>query len=87
MALPIRPPFMPMEAKSVEGIPEGPNWQYEAKWDGFRCLVFRDGPKVQLQSKAGQPLARYCPELVEAVLPVKRRAVRADGAHARSGER
>ena len=55
-----------MEAQSVEQIPEGPNWQYEPKWDGFRCIVFRDGDKVELQSKAGQPLARYFPDLVSA---------------------
>ena len=57
-----------MEALSVASIPEGPDWQYEPKWDGFRCLVFRDGKKVQLQSKAGQPLGRYFPELVEQFL-------------------
>jgi ATP-dependent DNA ligase len=54
-----------MEAESVEEIPAGKGWQYEPKWDGFRCLVFRDGDSVLLQSKAGQPLARYFPELVE----------------------
>jgi ATP-dependent DNA ligase len=67
MNLPIQPPFSPMEALSVEEIPEGEEWQYEPKWDGFRCVVFRDGEEVALQSKAGQPLARYFPELVEAV--------------------
>jgi ATP-dependent DNA ligase len=67
MNLPIQPPFPPMEALSVEEIPQGEEWQYEPKWDGFRCLVFRDGDDVALQSKAGQPLARYFPELVEAV--------------------
>lgn len=67
MNLPIQPPFPPMEALSVDEIPTGEEWQYEPKWDGFRCLVFRDGPEVQLQSKSGQPLARYFPELVEAV--------------------
>jgi ATP-dependent DNA ligase len=56
-----------MEALSVDEIPTGDDWQYEPKWDGFRCLAFRDGDEVQLQSKAGQPLARYFPELVEAV--------------------
>jgi len=73
MALPIKTPFPPMEALSVDDIPAGEGWQYEPKWDGFRCLVFRDGDKVELQSKAGQPLARYFPEMVEAVkeLPAK----------------
>jgi ATP-dependent DNA ligase len=71
MALALRPPFPPMEARSVDKIPTGTEWQYEPKWDGFRCLVFRDGGKVELQSKSGQPLTRYFPELVEAALAVK----------------
>jgi ATP-dependent DNA ligase len=45
----LKPPISPMEALSVDAIPEGPNWQYEPKWDGFRCLVFRNGDKVDLQ--------------------------------------
>ncbi|HYG24518.1 MAG TPA: ATP-dependent DNA ligase [Verrucomicrobiae bacterium] len=65
MALPLKIPFAPMEALSVDVIPEGDDWQYEPKWDGFRCLVFRDGDDVYLQSKSGQPLARYFPELVD----------------------
>jgi ATP-dependent DNA ligase len=56
-----------MEAKSVDEIPVGDEWQYEPKWDGFRCIAFRDGEKVFLQSKAGQPLARYFPDVVEAL--------------------
>jgi len=56
-----------MEAKSVDQLPSGANWQYEPKWDGFRCLAFRDGDGVLLQSKSGQPLGRYFPELVEAL--------------------
>lgn len=67
IALPIRPPYPPMEAKSVEDLPRGQGWQYEPKWDGFRCLAFRHGEQVLLQSKAGQPLGRYFPELVEAL--------------------
>ena len=65
MTLPIRPPYPPMEAMLVDGIPEGSKWQYEPKWDGFRCLAFRDGKKIELQSKSGQPLARYFPEVVD----------------------
>ncbi|HEY0528817.1 MAG TPA: ATP-dependent DNA ligase [Gemmatimonadaceae bacterium] len=68
MALPIRVPYLPMEAVSVDKIPEGPEWQYEPKWDGFRCIAFRDGRNVELQSKAGQPLGRYFPEVVERFL-------------------
>jgi ATP-dependent DNA ligase len=68
-----------MEALLVDAIPTGDAWQYEPKWDGFRCLAFRDGDDVQLQSKAGQPLARYFPEVVEAVRPLKPRRFVLDG--------
>ncbi len=67
MRLPLQPGYPPMEAESVESIPEGPRWQYEPKWDGFRCLLFRDGADVDLRSKSGQPLARYFPDLLAAV--------------------
>src|SRR5436190_1443181 len=62
--MPLKPPIPPMEATSVDAIPVGPEWQYEPKWDGFRCLVFRDGDTVELQSKAGKPLTRYFPDVV-----------------------
>jgi ATP-dependent DNA ligase len=65
--LPIRPPYPPAESKPVDEIPNGDGWLYEPKWDGFRCLAFRQGREVLLQSKAGQPLQRYFPELVEAL--------------------
>lgn len=68
-----------MEAKSVETIPEGDTWQYEPKWDGFRCLVFRDGEHVELQSKAGQPLTRYFPEVAEAVSTIGAKQFVLDG--------
>ncbi|MEP6742616.1 MAG: ATP-dependent DNA ligase [bacterium] len=71
MTLPIKPPFPPMEAQLVDKIPAGEQWEYEPKWDGFRCLAFRDGNKIELQSKSGQPLARYFPEIVEALLQLK----------------
>jgi ATP-dependent DNA ligase len=60
-----------MEALSVKELPTGTGWQYEPKWDGFRCLAFRDGAKVQLQSKSGQPLGRYFPEIVADLLKLK----------------
>jgi ATP-dependent DNA ligase len=60
-----------MEALLVSEIPAGENWEYEPKWDGFRALAFRDGEKVELQSKSGQELARYFPEVVEALLKLK----------------
>jgi len=56
-----------MEALSVDEVPIGPEWQYEPKWDGFRCLVFRDADAITLQSKSGKPLTRYFPDMVEAV--------------------
>ncbi len=68
MALELELDYPPMEANSVAAIPQGDEWLYEPKWDGFRCLAFRDGDTVHMQSKAGQPLARYFPELVEALL-------------------
>jgi len=79
MTLSLRHPFPPMEAMSVDEVPEGKNWQYEPKWDGFRCLIFRDGEKVELQSKSGQSLTRYFPELVEAVCSLKGRQFVLDG--------
>jgi ATP-dependent DNA ligase len=67
MSLPIEPPFPPMEAQSQRELPAPGSVQYEPKWDGFRCIAFRDGTDIYLQSKAGQPLARYFPEIVEAL--------------------
>jgi ATP-dependent DNA ligase len=66
--LAVKPGLPPMEAKLVDSLPEGEDWQYEPKWDGFRCLVFRDGPDVALMSKSGKPLGRYFPEVVDVVL-------------------
>lgn len=54
----------PMEARLVSGLPTGPGWQFEPKWDGFRCVVFRSGDRVELQAKSGKPLARYFPEVI-----------------------
>jgi ATP-dependent DNA ligase len=72
MALPISTTYAPMDARLVADIPtEAGVWQYEPKWDGFRCLAFRDGSQVELQSKNGQPLARYFPEVAEALLRLK----------------
>jgi ATP-dependent DNA ligase len=68
-----------MEALSVDEIPRGSDWQYEPKWDGFRCLVFRDRHKIELQSKSGRPLTRYFPELVEAIRAVDAERFVVDG--------
>jgi ATP-dependent DNA ligase len=56
MPLALSPPLPPMEARSVDELTVGPEWQYEPKWDGFRCLIFRDGDDIALQSKAGKPV-------------------------------
>ena len=77
--LPIAPPYPPMEAKSVEEIPSGEGWLYEPEWDGFRCLAFRQGEQVLLQSKAGQPLGRYFPEVVTALAELPQKQFVLDG--------
>src|SRR5436190_2191796 len=64
--LPVMPPVGPMLAKSVKAIPTG-DYLYEPKWDGFRCIVFRDGDEVELTSRGEKPLTRYFPEVVEAL--------------------
>jgi ATP-dependent DNA ligase len=56
-----------MEAKLVDELPRDPGWQFEPKWDGFRCLAYRVGESVELQAKSGKPLARYFPEVVALV--------------------
>ena len=71
MDFPILTDYAPMEAQSVEEIPVDAGWQYEPKWDGFRCLAFRNEEQVELRSKAGQPLGRYFPDVVEAVAKLK----------------
>ena len=70
-----------MEALLAAELPEGDGWQFEPKWDGFRCLARRDGDEVTLTSKSGKPLARYFPEVVEMLsraegeaIPARRRA-------------
>ena len=65
MNLPIAQPFLPMEAEQSDELPTGEEWQYEPKWDGFRCIAFRDGDEIELQSKAGKSLTRYFPDVVE----------------------
>ncbi|GHB09308.1 ATP-dependent DNA ligase [Streptomyces chryseus] len=74
MDLPVMPPVKPMLAKAVASIPPGPGMQYEAKWDGFRAIVHRDGDEMEIGSRTGKSLTRYFPELVEslrAALPAR----------------
>jgi ATP-dependent DNA ligase len=75
----IKPPLPPMEARAIDEIPAGDVWQYEPKWDGFRCIAFRDGQKVYLQSKTGQPLARYFPDIADALAKLARSNFVLDG--------
>ncbi|HSJ10069.1 MAG TPA: ATP-dependent DNA ligase [Longimicrobiales bacterium] len=65
--LPIATDFAPMEAETLDAVPTGAGWAYEPKWDGFRCLAFRDGDEVELRSKADKPLGRYFPDVVAAL--------------------
>src|SRR3982751_5605119 len=75
MDLPVMPPVRPMLAKSVKGIPDPAKHavgdiqglSFEPKWDGFRCLVFKEGDEVELASRNTKPLTRYFPEVVEAM--------------------
>ncbi|HCU52028.1 MAG TPA: ATP-dependent DNA ligase, partial [Micromonosporaceae bacterium] len=67
MSLPVTPPVEPMLAKAVDGLPEAPGMSYEPKWDGFRCIIFRDGNDVELGSRTEKTMTRYFPEVVEQV--------------------
>jgi ATP-dependent DNA ligase len=77
--LALHPPLPPMEAQSVDAVPIGPQWQYEPKWDGFRCLLFRDGGDVELQSKAERSLTRYFPDITAAAQEVSAQRFVLDG--------
>jgi ATP-dependent DNA ligase len=65
MQLPVMPPVAPMLAKLARELPTGDGWSYEPKWDGFRCIVFRDGDDIELGSRNGKPLNRYFPEILD----------------------
>jgi ATP-dependent DNA ligase len=67
MDLPVMPPVEPMLASAIKSIPDAPGTHYEPKWDGFRCIAFRDGDEVILGSRGGKPLDRYFPEIREAI--------------------
>ncbi len=70
---------LPMEALLAAELPEGPGWQFEPKWDGFRCLAWRDGAEIILTSKSGKPLARYFPEVVAMLASLKAKRFLLDG--------
>src|SRR5438034_7192224 len=69
----------PMEARLVDRLPNGSGWQFEPKWDGFRCLAFRAGDEIDLRAKSGKPLGRYFPEVQSFLLQLKTRQFVIDG--------
>jgi ATP-dependent DNA ligase len=77
LAVPVGTP--PMEAKLVTELPEDKGWQFEPKWDGFRCLAFRAGSEVDLRAKSGKPLGRYFPEVVAFLKALKPKQFVLDG--------
>jgi ATP-dependent DNA ligase len=79
MSLPLPVDYAPMEADTAREIPSGPEWEYEPKWDGFRCLAFRDGANIHIMSKSGQPLARYFPEITTALASLAAKKFVLDG--------
>lgn len=79
MTLPLKKSYKPMEARPASELPEGREWRYEPKWDGFRCLAFRDGDKIDLQSKSQKALTRYFPELQSALRELRATRVVLDG--------
>jgi ATP-dependent DNA ligase len=79
VTLPLPTNYAPMEAKLVAELPAGGEWQYEPKFDGFRCLAFKDGDEVDLRSKSGQPFNRYFPEVVAALAKIPAQRFVLDG--------
>jgi ATP-dependent DNA ligase len=79
VSLPLTPPVKPQLAKSARALPQGEDWCYEPKWDGFRTIVFRDGDDVHLQSRNGRPMNRYFPDVVEQVLALPAQRIVLDG--------
>ena len=79
MSLPLTKTYAPMEALPATELPTGLEWQYEPKWDGFRCLAFRDHERIELMSKSAKPLTRYFPELVAALSEVAAKKFVLDG--------
>lgn len=77
--LPLPRDLLPMEAKLVDRLPEGDGWQFEPKWDGFRCLALRANGEVELRSKSGRPLGRFFPEIEELLRRLSDRTVALDG--------
>jgi ATP-dependent DNA ligase len=79
VALPLEPPVKPQLARSAAKLPEGDDWRYEPKWDGFRTIVFREGDDVYLQSRNGRPMNRYFPEIPPDILTLSGERLVLDG--------
>jgi ATP-dependent DNA ligase len=79
MSLPLKTSYEPMEALPAAELPVGSGWQYEPKWDGFRCLAFRDHQRVDLMSKSAKSLTRYFPELADHLLALNAKQFVLDG--------
>ncbi len=79
MDLPVQPPVKPMLAKAVVGLPDRNDILFEPKWDGFRCIVFRDGDEVELGSRNERPLTRYFPEMLEPIRGLRAPKIVLDG--------
>src|SRR5581483_7213730 len=77
--LPVPLETPPMEAKLVDALPRDRGWQFEPKWDGFRCLAFRADREVELRGRSGKPLGRYFPEVVELLRKLQPRQFVVDG--------
>ena len=84
--LALRPPIEPMETRQLQNIPEGEEWSYEPKWDGFRCIAFREDGEIELQSKSGESLTRYFPEIVATLAESQTRQFVIDGELLIAGE-
>jgi ATP-dependent DNA ligase len=79
VSLPLNPPVKPQLARPAKELPDGDQWRYEPKWDGFRTLVFRDGDEVELQSRNGRPMNRYFPEIPPQVVRLPEERIVLDG--------
>jgi ATP-dependent DNA ligase len=79
MTLPLKLPIKPQLARPAKQLPDGDDWRFEPKWDGFRTIVFRDGDEVRLQSRNGKPMNRYFPEVVEQILALPGQRLVLDG--------
>lgn len=79
MRLKVSTDLEPMEARLVEALPRDPGWQFEPKWDGFRCLVFREGREVELKAKSGKSLNRFFPDMVSVIADLSAKKLVLDG--------